>query len=334
VLALVLVILAVVSVIALFAPDAGFIVAPWARALSYLLGWGIAFAAPLLAGFALMLWMKSMQSERWMAASGAVLVALSLLGMFHLVAGGGRRLVDDGEGGGILGYGVSTVARGAVGDAGAWIVLVIFFVVGLLLYFNMTIGDLVAAWLQRREERAEEVEAEARRAAAQRGRRAEVPTAQPAEPAAEGRGLLGRVRDALARGEQDEPPLIVRRARPEAANGAGPGAVATGRAIPREPVAAQEPDGDEGAQQGAAFSEADLESTEEAHLAEVGEHEVRDAALEGTTRTWDLPDLSLLDDASASARRSRTSASGSRWRASRRGRSSRSTRSTSSPASS
>jgi S-DNA-T family DNA segregation ATPase FtsK/SpoIIIE len=300
-LALVLLILAVVSVIALFAPDAGFIVAPWARALSYLLGWGIAFAAPLLAGFALMLWMKSMQSERWMAASGAVLVALSLLGMFHMVAGGGRGLVNDGEGGGLLGYGVSSVVRAAVGDAGAWIVLVIFFVVGLLLYFNMTIGDLVAAWLQRREERAEEAEAEARRAAAQRGRKAEAPPAQPAEATSEGKGLLGRMRDALAGGEQDEPPLIVRRARPEAATGASAASAAAGRALPNEAVEASEDDSADGTQPPGAFSEADLESTEEAHLAEVGEHEARDAALEGTTRSWDLPELALLDDAPASS---------------------------------
>jgi S-DNA-T family DNA segregation ATPase FtsK/SpoIIIE len=297
-LALVLVILAVVSVIALFAPRAGFIVRPWHEALSYLLGWGIAFAAPLLAGFALMLWMKSMQSERWMAASGAVLVALSLLGMFHLVAGGGRRLVDQGEGGGILGYGVSSLVTAAVGSAGAWIVLVIFFVVGLLLYFNMTIGDLVAAYLQRREERAELAEAEARRAAAQRGRRPEPAAPAPAvEP--EGRGLLGRVRDALAGGEQDEPPLIVRRARPEAAAAAG---AATARATHREPLAIGEPEGEaSGAPGDGSFSEADLESTEEAHLAEVGEHEARDAALEGTLRSWDLPELSLLEDAPASS---------------------------------
>src|SRR5919106_1346262 len=111
-LALTLVFLAILSVIALFAPDAGAIVQPWHEILTTLLGWGIAFAGPLLAGFALMLWMKTMQSERWMAASGATLVALSLLGMFHLVAGGGRRLIEQEEGGGLLGFGVSSLLVG------------------------------------------------------------------------------------------------------------------------------------------------------------------------------------------------------------------------------
>ena len=59
-LALVLLLLAIVSVIALFAPNSGAIVRPWHDALTTALGWGIAFAAPLLAGFAVMLWMKTM----------------------------------------------------------------------------------------------------------------------------------------------------------------------------------------------------------------------------------------------------------------------------------
>ena len=82
--AFVLLLLAIISVIALFAPNAGAIVRPWHDILSSSLGWGIAFAAPLLAGFALMLWMKTMPAERWMAATGAALVALALLGIFHL----------------------------------------------------------------------------------------------------------------------------------------------------------------------------------------------------------------------------------------------------------
>jgi S-DNA-T family DNA segregation ATPase FtsK/SpoIIIE len=294
VLALVLVIGAVISVIALFAPEAGFIVKPWHDALSFLLGWGIAFAGPLLAGFALMLWMKSMQSERWMAASGAVLVSLSLLGMFHLVAGGGRELVDLGEGGGVIGFGVASAVSAAVGQAGAWVVLAIFFVVGMLLYFNMTIGDLVAAYLQGREERAEQAESENRRAALQRGRRQE-PTGPAPEPQPEARGILGRVRDALGVGEQEEPPVILRRSRPD---GGSVATVPPPRAVAREPLPVEDggPDGAPGA-----LSEEALETTEEQHLAAVGEHEARDAALEGTTRTWDLPELGLLDDAPASS---------------------------------
>ena len=65
---------------------------------------------------------------------------------------------------------MSALLSGAVGNAGAWIVLVLVAIVGLLLYFNMTIGDLVAAYLAERDERMEREAAEARRAATRRGR--------------------------------------------------------------------------------------------------------------------------------------------------------------------
>jgi S-DNA-T family DNA segregation ATPase FtsK/SpoIIIE len=91
----------------------------------------------------------------------------------------------------------------------------------------------------------------------------------------------------------------VRRARPEAAAAAG---AATARATHREPLAIGEPEGEASGVPGdGSLSEAELETTEEAHLAEVGEHEARDAALEGTLRSWDLPELSLLEDAPASS---------------------------------
>jgi S-DNA-T family DNA segregation ATPase FtsK/SpoIIIE len=301
-LAIVLVLLAIITVIALFAPDAGAIVAPWHDLLTTLLGWGIAFAPPLLAGFALMLWMKTMPAERWMAATGAAVLALSLLGMFHLARGGGEEAIATGEGGGAIGFGVSAAISAAVGSAGAWIVLILFAVVGLLLYFNMTIGDLVAAYLADRDERLEREAEEARRAA--RGRRASTASpergeATPPEPRA---GLIDRMRDRLAGGHDldEEPPVIVRRDRPAATNGNGtaraavPGAVPMTAAIPVGSDPAGEDDEDRNA-------ERDLEQDEEAHLAEAAAEEASDAALEAVERSWDLPPLELLADAPESS---------------------------------
>ncbi len=282
VLALVLVLLAIISVIALFAPNAGAIVRPWHDLLQQLLGWGIAFAAPLLVGFALMLWMKAMPAERWMAASGASLVALSLLGMFQLGGGGG----------GSIGSAVNVIAVGAVGAVGAWIVLALLFVVGLLLYFNMTLGDVIAAWMQRRENRLELEEAEARRSAAAERRQRGVQQPAPELVSEAKPGLLARVRGALGGGtEQDEPPVIVRRQRPEpSANGSSAArprlVLEAGAVAPAE----------------ASVSMEVLETDESAHLAEVGHSaETNDAALEATPRTWDLPRLEMLADAPESS---------------------------------
>ena len=291
--ALIFVFLAILSVIALFAPSAGAIVGPWHDLLSMLLGWGIAFAAPLLAGLAVMLWMKRVPAERWMAASGAVLGALALLGMFHLAVGGGHDAVGSGQGGGAIGFTVSSLLSAALGNAGAWIVLVLLVAVGLLLYFNMTIGDLVAAYLAQRDERREIEAQEARRAAARRPR-SDVALEVHPEPARP--GIIDRMRDRLAgRAEiEDEPPVILRRER--AALAVNTGSPAT-RPIPAP--AQLSPDAASGV-----AAAVELEHTEEAHLAEAEEGLTgggTDAALEAVERSWEMPTLDLLADAPESS---------------------------------
>jgi S-DNA-T family DNA segregation ATPase FtsK/SpoIIIE len=287
-LALVLVFAAIVSTISLFAPNAGLIVHPWHDALAYLLGWGIAFAPVLLVGFAFMLWLKTMPAERWMAATGAAAVAIALLGVFHLAGGNGAEGVHSGDGGGAIGFAVSFGLNSAIGAAGAWVVLVLLFVVGMLLYFNMTIGDLVAAWLRRHEEHDELELIEARRlAGADRHARAEA-----VAPPAPAPSLLDRVRTAFGGGAADDEPLILRRNRsPESA------AVPTARE--RAAVAIAEPEVASVA--ASPLTAEELETEETAHLAEVEQHEVIDAALEAASRTWELPTLELLDDAPASS---------------------------------
>ncbi len=282
-LALLLLVAAIVSTIALFAPGAGAIIQPWHDVLTYLLGWGIAFAPILLAGFAFMLWLKTMPAERWMAASGAAVMAASLLGMFHLVGGDGSAGVDRGDGGGAIGYAVSTALNGAIGTAGAWAVLGLALLVGLLLYFNMTVGDLAAAWLSRRDDRAELAERDARRPPERPGRPEKVVPAAHAGS----RGVMDRVRSALGGGSEEEQPLILRRSRPIEGVSAVParprdvatGVVAESQTPPTETLTVEE-----------------LETGESAHLAEVEEHEVIDAALEPATRSWELPELGMLDD--------------------------------------
>ncbi len=297
-LALVLLFLAIVSVIALFAPESGAIVRPWHDLLTTLLGWGIAFAAPLLAGFAVMLWMKTMPAERWMAATGAALVALALLGMFHTAVGGGAEAIESGQGGGAIGFGVSALLEGAVGEVGAWVVLVLLAIVGLLLYFNMTIGDLIAAYLADRDERLDREAAEARRAAARRPR-GESGRAEPV-PVTEARaGLIDRVRDRLsgAHDLDDEAPVIVRRERPATnGNGRSRAPVATPPAAAAVPIGIEAPEGGD-----VHSASTDLEHEEEAHLAEAAAGEASDAALEATERSWELPSLELLADAPESS---------------------------------
>ena len=296
-LALVLVFLAIISTIALFAPDAGAIVRPWHDVLSGLLGWGIAFAPLLLAGFAVMLWMKSMPAERWMAATGASVVALGLLGMFTLVEPGAEATAERAavtSGGGAIGSVVSGALVAAIGAAGSWVVLALMIGIGLLLYFNMTIGDVVAGYLQERDERLEREAADTRRAAPRRGTNGDGPGPAPDPAAAQRSGLIDRMRGALAGGaaeEDEQPPLIVRRERlstPVSTMGRAT-AIAPPPAVPltngnSATHNGTEPDG------------------HDAGLAALGEgSDSTDAALELVERSWELPRLEMLADAPASS---------------------------------
>jgi len=258
--ALALVVLALVSLLAWVTPDAAAGVNLWRDFLKTLLGWGFFFAPALLLLFALMLWMRSIPTERLVSSVGVVLVTLSLQGLFQLAVGGPAAVVPTGDGGGIIGTVVDAPLVLLLGSAGAAIVLFLLLTVGFLLFFNMTIGDVFAAWSHDRE-----VGPAAGAAASAR--------------AATGPGMSPPGRSPAS----DEPPVILRRQRPEPAL-----ATAAAGALPGGAVAVLD---DEGLTQG------ELESGETAHLAEVGEREAADAALEQAAQTWILPDLGLLADA-------------------------------------
>ena len=222
-----------------------------------------------------------MPSERWMAATGAAVVAVSLLGMFHLTGGGsaarrsrrGRRRHRLRR--------VSWLLSRRDRAVGAWIVLGLLFVVGMLLYFNMTVGDLLAAWLQRRDDRAELAASRrarrrgpARAQSRSRSRRSRRASRHPGPDAQRARRGSRRRRAAADRATRSPSrPSARRRTRPPSGTCPFP----VGSAEPGQPVAA--------------VSVEVLKSEEEQHLAEVGESDALDAALESVDRVWELPEL-------------------------------------------
>jgi len=255
--AVLLAVLALVSLLAVLTPDAAAGVTLWHDFLVSLLGWGFFFAPALLLLFAVLLWMRSIPTERLISTIGVILVVLSLQGLFQIAVGGPGASVPPGDGGGIIGTLVSAPLVLLLGTAGAAIVLFLLLVVGFLLFFNMTIGDVFAAWSHSRE------------------------VGPAAAAAASARAATGPGMSPPARGAPDEPPVILRRQRPEPA--AAPGGGLQGAAVA---VLDEE-----------SIGQGDLESSETAHLAEVGEREAADAALEQASQSWILPDLGLLADA-------------------------------------
>ncbi|HEV7200074.1 MAG TPA: DNA translocase FtsK, partial [Candidatus Limnocylindria bacterium] len=110
----------------------------------------------------------------------------------------------------------------------------------------------------------------------------DVGPATAAAAASAGASTKPGVSPSSARPTPEDPPLILRRQRAEPAAMAASSAAA-GVAVP---IVSPPP-----------VTEEELESSEEAHFAEVGEREAVDAALEEAAQNWTLPDISLLADA-------------------------------------
>ena len=261
--ALVFVVLAFISLLAIFTPTAAAGVTAWHDFLQTLLGWGMFFAPALLLLFALMLWMRNIPVERLISALGIVTLTLSLLGLFQLAIGGPGAVAPPGDGGGVIGTVVCAPLVFLLGTLGAAVVLILLLVVGFLLFFNMTIGDVFTAWQHNRDTRPGPATVAANGAASTRAAAAAAPQRPPAP---------------------EEPPVIVRRQRPE------PAPVVAGTAAAAAAVAMTNggPPADGGT------------DGEEAVSYIVGEDEGVDAALERSAQAWVLPELTLLADAPGS----------------------------------
>jgi len=257
--ALVFVVLALISLLAILTPDAATGVTAWHDLLQTLLGWGMFFAPALLLLFALMLWMRNIPAERLISALGIVTLTLSLLGLFQLAIGGPGAVAPPGDGGGVIGTVVCAPLVFILGTLGAAIVLILLLVVGFLLFFNMTIGDVFAAW-QHRQEIGPAAAAAANGGAGSR----QAAVAAPSRPTL-----------------PDEPPVILRRQRPE------PAAVVAGAAVSAAALTNGGPPSDAPAAGEATVGYAVGEA----------EDEGADAALERASQSWVLPELSLLADA-------------------------------------
>ena len=329
-LAIALVLAAIVSTIAIFAPDAGFLIRPWHGFISYLLGWGIVLAPPLLAAAAVMLWLRVLPGERWLSVVGAATVGLALLGMLHLAAGNGEASVAQREGGGWLGFMASAGLVAAVGAAGAWALLALALVVGFALYFNVSLADLVGGALAQRSEsepvrtgRQSPQDAQ-RRGLPAPGGRTDVPPvgggpgAAGSAPTPGGRpGLLsGLFGGRGTSGEEtDREPVILRRVRgePDPRPAVGPGSlsppVQAGGSVLAKAGAGGGAAGAAAAVAGMAAGSATGSATALAEPGtDGGELEAIEVAAETMPpvlaperRTWDLPPLDLLADAAPSS---------------------------------
>jgi len=110
-----------------------------------LFGWGAYAFPPLLAVFSLMRLDPTRFNFSIGRYIGIILLVLSGHGLLHMFAPveKGLELIDRGQGGGYLGWATSYWLRLWIGNIGAFILLTVFFGVGLMMTTNKTLGSII-----------------------------------------------------------------------------------------------------------------------------------------------------------------------------------------------
>jgi S-DNA-T family DNA segregation ATPase FtsK/SpoIIIE len=146
---IILMIFGAISTLALFSyPDGSFAIW-WVNLLGYLTGWGIyplAIGSMVLGVWVLLRnkpYVPQLSAQR---VIGGFLLSLNLVTWFHLFAGGTREVIPTGDGGGYIGYGVLSAILSMFGDAGAIIIMIVWFLLGLLLSLSVSIAQ-ISRWL-------------------------------------------------------------------------------------------------------------------------------------------------------------------------------------------
>ena len=147
ILTLLIVTLGVITLLALFRVTTGRWADAWIYLLRYWLGWGVypVAVAILMAG---LLWLQHHLDRpvkwRWRPFVGAELVFFSLLALTHTIAGRADpwALVEDGWGGGLVGWAVSVVFSTYLGWPATVLIMLALVVLGLSLAFDLTSADV------------------------------------------------------------------------------------------------------------------------------------------------------------------------------------------------
>lgn len=155
ILGLVLLALGVLTLLSLLNVTPGTISGWWAGFLSQLFGWGAYLVALALGAGGVILLVHNLQAGSiigWKMVIGLELVFLASLALVHLLTPtpDPLQLAHDGEGGGYVGWALSSVLRQALGSLLAFLTFLLTAVVGLILTFDLSLtqvrGALLSAW--------------------------------------------------------------------------------------------------------------------------------------------------------------------------------------------
>ena len=241
---IVLIGVAVVTVLSLMSWSHGMLTNNWLRLLRQAFGWG-AYVLPIgLAAAGLWLFLFGFGravSVSLETVAGALFLFLGSLGLLHFVSTEPQALAQAGGGGGHLGWLISRNLIGALGDLGAFLLLLAVLVVGMIALFSISVVDVArrgaALWqrvVHRYRSRAEGIEPaappRADGAAPPRADGAAPPRADGVAPPPADNSLAARLMARLA-GGRAAPPRVDGQGQQRP--GAKPWVPSQGRLVPR-----------------------------------------------------------------------------------------------------
>jgi S-DNA-T family DNA segregation ATPase FtsK/SpoIIIE len=140
-----LLVLVVITLLSLLSITSGTVSDSWAALLRQLFGWGAIPAALGVGWLGMLLMWGSLRDEaepllHWDVIIGVELVFVAGLSLLHLLVGGDEALAiaQEGAGGGIVGWAISTLLANVVGRFGAGVVLALLFLAGIGLLIGLS----------------------------------------------------------------------------------------------------------------------------------------------------------------------------------------------------
>jgi S-DNA-T family DNA segregation ATPase FtsK/SpoIIIE len=161
----ILILVGVITLLALLSPRKGALTGWWTGALRSLVGSGLLLLIFLMIGLGL--WgvlrrMGRLANVPWYRPAGALLLFLAVITGLHMDETLSERqallLAQQGDGGGMLGYGLSGLLINTIGYEMTWVIIVVSGIAGALLLlgpFVIATGGLVTDWLWQRQGRSQ-----------------------------------------------------------------------------------------------------------------------------------------------------------------------------------